>query len=256
MPLLASLLLLAAQEPPGGEGPRGSSRVSTGERRIDLVARAAVGSGDRIEVSAEGLAAGDSVEVTALENGRTILAIGSPGSGAPAVLSPRAATALGISEGAGVRVRLAVATPQEAGALARGQAAPARIDAPASLLAALRKRLPAVSAPVASPSRPVARSIASTKSKLREVQRQRSRVGAGSRCRLLRLPVPNGLARWPMPWVEPSPAWARCTACGSVRCRIAHRPNARVHARLRSAMLRRPLFLSTDRTSHRCSRNR
>jgi rare lipoprotein A len=163
MPLLASLLLLAAQEPPGGEGPRGSSQASTGERRIDLVARAAIGSGDRIEVSATGLAAGDTVEVTALENGRTILALGSPGHGAAPVLSTRSATALGISEGAGVRVRLAVATPQEAGALARGEAAPARIDAPPSLLVALRKRLPGEAAPAAAPMKPVARPSATAK---------------------------------------------------------------------------------------------
>lgn len=98
------------------------------------------------------LPAGTLVELTALDTGRTIVAmVVAPSSGAFVALSPGAAQALGVGEHAGVRVRTVVASPQDINALRSGQAASPRLDAPPTLLTALRRKLPGEPA-VARPS--------------------------------------------------------------------------------------------------------
>ena len=102
------------------------------------------------------LPGGSAAEVTALDSGRTILVRIDGAPDAPAgeiVLTPAAAALLGVVGRARVRVRAAVASPGDATALAAGRAASPRMDAPPTLLAALRKRVG--NAPAAIPSRPV-----------------------------------------------------------------------------------------------------
>ncbi|SOB87849.1 rare lipoprotein A [Sphingomonas guangdongensis] len=151
--------VVGPQEPQAA-GPRGSSEPIAGERRIDLVDRATVMSTPGVVVVAPGLAPGEIAEVTSLDSGRTILA--RVEAGTTLAISSEAAAALGL-EGPRipVRVRRTVAPPQEASALLRGEAAPARPDAPPALLTALRRRLappvetsPARAAPPRSRKRP------------------------------------------------------------------------------------------------------
>jgi len=132
--------------PPEGNGPRGTS----GERRYDAVGYAGVGdaAGDpqAITASSDAVAQGSFVELTALDSGKTIVALVSGhGTGGGVVgLSPGAAQLLGVEGGsAAIRVRGVTPTPQEQVALRSGHSAGSRLDAPPALLTALRKRLPA-----------------------------------------------------------------------------------------------------------------
>lgn len=144
-----------------GSGPRGTS----GEVHEDGVGYAtmlAAPSEGRfatvvIGVGHPTLAPGTPVELTALDSGRTIVAmVVAPSDGALVALTPGAAQALGVGERAGVRVRSVVASPQDLRALRDGQAASPRLDAPPTLLAALRRKLPVERAIVAQrlPARP------------------------------------------------------------------------------------------------------
>lgn len=154
MKSLASLVLILAapatgQEPPTGDGPRGSSQVAAGEARFDVVGRADVAQMPGIFVVARGLPAGGYAEVTALDTGRTIVANvadGEVAAGQVAMLSADAAAALGGATN-GVRVRRVVVLAQDIAQLRAGRAGEPRPDAPPALLAALRKMLPAVSTP-------------------------------------------------------------------------------------------------------------
>ncbi|RDE05065.1 SPOR domain-containing protein [Sphingomonas aracearum] len=135
---------------PQGEGPRGTS----GQQRADRVGYAAVGGGAGLQVATNDLPPGSIAEVTELGTGTIALAQVVPGAadgGVVALLSPALASAL-LAEGprVPVRVRRAVAAPAELAALAAGQAGSARMPAPAVLLTALRRRLPAVAAPATS----------------------------------------------------------------------------------------------------------
>jgi rare lipoprotein A len=142
--------------PPEGSGPRGTS----GEQRYDAVGFAGVGDGTgdphAITASTDAVAQGSYVELTALDSGKTIVALVSGrGTGGGVVgLSPGAAQLLGVDGGStGVRVRAVTPTPQDQVALRAGRSAASRLDAPASLLTALRKRLPA-GAPARGTQRP------------------------------------------------------------------------------------------------------
>jgi hypothetical protein len=150
-------------------GPRGSSQRTPGEQRYDEVGYAGVGFDDAGITALHGSLAPDTlVEVTSLENGRTIVVLitgtMAPGTRGPIDLSTGAARALG-HNGAGpiaVRVRKVAAGPGDMLALRSGRPAAARPDTPPILLNALRKHLgapaiatapaPAVRPPV--PSRP------------------------------------------------------------------------------------------------------
>ncbi|MDB5676241.1 MAG: hypothetical protein JWM65_3223 [Sphingomonas bacterium] len=145
--------------PPEGVGPRGTS----GEQRYDAVGLAGVGdrTGDpqAITASTDALAQGSFVELTALDSGKTIVALVSGhGTGGGVVgLSPGAARLLGVEGGsAAVRVRGVTPTPQDQVALRGGRSAASRLDAPPTLLTALRKRLPGGAAAPA-PARAVQR---------------------------------------------------------------------------------------------------
>ncbi len=169
MKSLASLVALialatpaAAQEPPPGDGPRGSSQPGPGETRFDAVGRAAIFAAPGHAAAATGLAEGGIAEVTALDTGKTILVSTVAGTGAGFAVSAAAAAGLGITDGAAIRIRRVVASPQDASLLARGLAASSRIDAPPAVLTALRKQLDAdmkvAAKPAAktSPRKPVA----------------------------------------------------------------------------------------------------
>ncbi|QIG80289.1 SPOR domain-containing protein [Stakelama tenebrarum] len=150
--------------PPPSAGPQGSSRPQADEVRYDEVGYAelrGVASGDpsaarQVVAVHPRLAPGSFVEVTALDSGRTILVMITgrmQGGRSIIALSPGAAQQLGISSVAGVRVRSVTPPAQDEAALRAGGAAPARIDAPESLLVPLRKQLGAAPpATVAGPS--------------------------------------------------------------------------------------------------------
>lgn len=162
MKSLASLVLIlvapaAAQEPPAGDGPQGTSQVAAGELRFDVVGRADVAQMPGIFVVARGLPAGGYAEITALDTGRTIVARvadGEVAAGQVAMLSADAAAALG-GAAAGVRVRRVVALPQDIAQLNAGRAGEPRPDAPPALLAALRRKLAPVSIAPAAASTPL-----------------------------------------------------------------------------------------------------
>lgn len=168
--LLASAAVAQDLPPdlPKGAGPRGTS----GEVQDDAVGYAGVlpnAEGARVAVLHRSLPAGSFVEITALYSGRTIAALVAGPQRGPGIvaLTPEAAKALGVGDGAAVRVRSVVPPPQEQAALRAGQAASARLDAPPTLLIALRRKLPVesvahrhatVAAPaVAAPRPPAAR---------------------------------------------------------------------------------------------------
>ena len=164
----------AAYEPPqnstplpedptvGATGPRGSSQPGPGERRYDEVGYAGVrsvaGGGPRDEAIVAvhpTLPANSYVEVTSLDNGRTILVLvtGTAGPGRMIDLSPGAARLLGYDRPGAipVRIRAVMASPQDQVALRSGRSAEARADAPPVLLNGLRKRLPMGTAPAVQP---------------------------------------------------------------------------------------------------------
>lgn len=168
--VLPSATAVPAQDVPPelaqGSGPRGTS----GEVHEDGVGYAATLAGPPegrwanvvIGVGHPTLAPGTPVELTALDSGRTIVAmVVAPSSGAVVALSPGAAQALGVGDHAGVRVRTVVTSPQDLRALQAGQAASPRLDAPPTLLVALRHKLPSerVATVPRVPSRPAVSAI-------------------------------------------------------------------------------------------------
>ncbi|MDO7842703.1 SPOR domain-containing protein [Sphingomonas immobilis] len=94
-------------------------------------------------IASPDLPVGSFAELTALDSGRTIVAlvVANGIRDGRVALSPETAQALGAGPDAGIRVRGAIPSPQEQNALLSGGPAPARIDAPEALLVALRKRL-------------------------------------------------------------------------------------------------------------------
>lgn len=134
---------------PQADGPRGTSLAAPGQQpRFDWVGYADVdaSAGPAVMLITAALAAGSFVEITALENGRTVLAIvvaAGAGSGTEMRLAPTTARLLAITGKDGpVRVRQIELSQPDQIALRRGDAASARLDAPTVLLAALRKKLP------------------------------------------------------------------------------------------------------------------
>lgn len=142
-----------ADMPPTGEGPRGTSQAVLGAERYDAIGYAVRYDGGAnpgaINAAHPTLPIGSFAEVTAIDSGKTILVvIAEQGLATPdriIALSPGALQLLGRPEAAalGVRVRRVNPLGADQQALRDGRQASARIDAPAVLLAALRKRLPA-----------------------------------------------------------------------------------------------------------------
>jgi rare lipoprotein A len=140
----AAVLLLATMGQAGSEPPP----PVVHEQRLDDVGPVSIG-GDaaKLTIVHRGLSAGSFAEVTDLNSGRTVIALveadnGSTGN-AIGRLSAGTARALGLGAGAtaNVRIRPAVPSPAEQAAVRSGTAVN-RLDAPAPLLAALRRRLP------------------------------------------------------------------------------------------------------------------
>lgn len=153
---LASAVLTSAavaqDAPSPGSGPRGTSgEVHDDTVGVATLLKVSAGTTPTVRIAAmhPTLPAGSFVEVTALDTGRTIAAMTvGPYRGLGVVgLSPDAAQALGIADGAAVRVRSVTPSPQDQAALRRGEAAGARLDAPPALLTALRKQASGRSAP-------------------------------------------------------------------------------------------------------------
>lgn len=168
--------MAAAQEPPPGEGPRGTSQ-DFGAQRYDAVGYASwygdefagrpMASGqpfnpDAVIAAHPTLPLGSFAEVTALDTGRTILVlIADRGPNMPGRLidlSRGAARLLG-NDRAGlvpVRVRTVDLPGADQAALRAGQPGSARLDASPAMLVALRKKLGAppvaVRAPVPTPN--------------------------------------------------------------------------------------------------------
>jgi len=154
----AAALLLSAIGQGGAEAPP----PVVHEQRLDDVGMVSIGpDAAKLTVAHRGLAAGSFAEVTDLASGRTIIALvdanAAPGGNDIGRLSAGAARALGLSAGAmaNVRIRPAVPSPAEQAAVRSGTPV-SRLDAPAPLLTALRRRLsPPVPAAQAAPT-PVA----------------------------------------------------------------------------------------------------
>jgi len=160
LPLAALALGGAAPQevPTAPEGtPSGSSQLQPGEVRVDQVGYAVAHDGPvpaRFTAYAahSTLNAGDFVEVTAIDSGKTILVAiveqAALPTGSVVALSPAAASQLGLdlSRPVPVRVRAMAPTAQDEAALAAGGAAPTRLDAPEALLKGLRAQLPQVPA--------------------------------------------------------------------------------------------------------------
>lgn len=125
----------------------------------DSVGYAEVAGGEGVSAAHRTLPLPSYVEVTSLESGRTILVRltqRGPMSGADLVaLSPAAWAQLGAAPGARLPVRVRRVNPPEAerALLRQGGQAPARMDTPPGLLAALKRKL---GIPVAAPSVPAA----------------------------------------------------------------------------------------------------
>jgi rare lipoprotein A len=147
--------------PQTGQGPQGSSRLRPGEERYDRVGYAGyAGAGEGVFATSSVLPQGSHAEVTALDSGKTILIL-IRGQGSGLIdLSAGAARQLGVTGNPPVRVRRVTVTGQDATALAAGQPAPMRADAPLALLAGLRRRLadaPRETAATPPPPRPTTR---------------------------------------------------------------------------------------------------
>lgn len=116
--------------------------------------------GNGVSVAHKTLPMPSYVEVTSLETGRTILARvdrrGPMTSEREVALSPGAAAQLGIREGEPVRVRRVNPLEAERAELRMGKQVPERLATPDSLLAVLKKKLPAGGgfASLAGPARP------------------------------------------------------------------------------------------------------
>lgn len=125
----------------------------------DSVGYAEVAGGEGVSAAHRTLPLPSYVEVTSLESGRTILVRltqRGPMNGADLVaLSPAAWAQLGAAPGARLPVRVRRVNPPEAerALLRQGGQAPARMDTPPGLLAALKRKL---GVPVAAPSVPAA----------------------------------------------------------------------------------------------------
>jgi rare lipoprotein A len=152
-PVFARAQVGAPPELAAGNGP--SATAGNGAERYDHVGYAV--QADEIAGIAAAhrvLAAGSIAEITALDTGKTILvrivASDPVDPRAEIALTPAAADLLGVGERAPVRVRTVTASGPDTAALARGEAAAPRIDAPPELLAALRRMLP----PAATAPRP------------------------------------------------------------------------------------------------------
>lgn len=166
--VLAAIATAAmAQEPPASAGPRGTSQ-EFGRDRYDAVGYASwygeesgqlMANGQRFDPQAvvaahSSLPLGSFAEITALDTGKTILVlIADRGPGAPGRLidlSRGAAKLLGVESNplAPVRVRRVDPPPADQAALRAGKPASPRLDAPATLLTALRKQLPPAPRPV------------------------------------------------------------------------------------------------------------
>lgn len=180
-----------------GTGPRGTSGET---QRYDAVGYASwygeetgdarTADGQPFDASAitaahRTLPLGSIVEITALDSGRTILALvndrGPGGRDREIDLSRGSAQALGLTSPlAPVRVRLVTASPRDIGALKAGRPASQRIDAPPSLLSALRRKLPARPASMVAPAQPIrtARSVADHKP--RATPRRGPRITSGT----------------------------------------------------------------------------
>lgn len=152
----------------GASGPRGTA---DGRQRSDEVGYAGTrgvqgeGADGAVVAVHRSLPAGTIVEVTNLENGRTILVLitGAMEQGTDHLidLSPGASRQLGAtSASTAVRVRRTNASPQDENALQSGQAAADRPDTPPVLLNALRKALPAAPAAAERPATSYARPAA------------------------------------------------------------------------------------------------
>lgn len=125
----------------------------------DSVGYAEVAGGEGVSAAHRTLPLPSYVEVTSLESGRTILVRltqRGPMNGADLVaLSPAAWAQLGAAPGARLPVRVRRVNPPEAerALLRQGGQAPARMDTPPGLLAALKRKL---GVPVAAPTVPAA----------------------------------------------------------------------------------------------------
>lgn len=179
----------------GPEGFRPSTGERAGEARYDAVGYASwygeetsgspTASGERFDPAAmtaahADLPLGSHAEVTALDSGKTVLVrINDRWKGTRGRiidLSRGAAQALGLDTRsvAPVRVRAMTPLPADAAALAQGRPAAPRADAPAAVLAALRRKLPAAPAgstppPRATPARAAAPVRAGTRGYLVQV---------------------------------------------------------------------------------------
>jgi rare lipoprotein A len=161
-PVRAAPAVAAEGGPPPTAGPQGSSEQAAGEERYDTVGYAGVrgvagnnaATANSIVAVHPTLPAGTIVEVTSLDTGRTILVLVTATMPVPPDhlidLSTGAAHLLGGDAGGklAVRVRKVIATPQDQNLLRSGQSASERIDAPAALVSALRRRLGVSAAPV------------------------------------------------------------------------------------------------------------
>lgn len=149
----------AAQDTPpvlyptdAADKPRGSSGEGAAARHDEVGAIGLQPDLPGMGVAHPKLAAGDVVEVTALGNGRNVLALVQPGAAAAgriASVSSQVAAALGIGEGDPVRLRKVSASAADRAALRAGQPASPRLDSPPALLAGLRGSLAAPAAPAA-----------------------------------------------------------------------------------------------------------
>ncbi|KQM18488.1 hypothetical protein ASE73_06410 [Sphingomonas sp. Leaf24] len=141
---LAVLLLIV-----GGQVAAPDALPVVHEQRLDEVGRAGLSNrtGQAMTVQHRTLPGGSYAEVTALDSGRTIIVLvehdPSLSPDTIALLSPLAATAIGIGDpkDAQIRIRPAAPSPAEQAAIRAGSEVP-RLAAPPSLLAALRRRLP------------------------------------------------------------------------------------------------------------------
>ncbi len=113
----------------------------------DRVGYASIDQGHGITAANKTLPLPSYIEVTSLDSGKTILVRverRGPMTGARLIsLSPEAASQLGISDDAPVRVRRVNPPEVERAELRAGQPAPERMETPKSLVAVLRQKLPA-----------------------------------------------------------------------------------------------------------------
>ncbi|WP_313534794.1 SPOR domain-containing protein [Sphingomonas sp.] len=130
-------------------GPHGTSGLQPGDGRYDAVGYAAVRSlGAAALAVSPALPVESYAEVTALDNGRTILVRITETSAVPgaiAVISEGAARQLGVpvEQPVAVRIRAVRPSSEDQAALRSAGAAQPRIDSPPALLRALRLQLPA-----------------------------------------------------------------------------------------------------------------